>query len=441
MATISTTRISQVAARPTQEPATIRTRFDAVRQFSAWLCEPLEVEDYGLQTMPEASPAKWHLAHCTWFFETFVLKYHAIGYRPAHPAFEYLFNSYYNGVGPQFLRPHRGYLSRPTVREVYAYRAQVDDAMRALLGQSGEPGVLELVELGLHHEQQHQELLLTDLKHGLSMNPLFPAYRPATLEDSHHTPANWVAFGEGIRDIGHDSPAFHYDNEAPRHKAYLHPYALAARLVTNAEYAAFIEDGGYGRPDHWLSEGWAAVQTEGWRAPLYWQQSDGQWLHFTLAGLRPVDPHAPVCHVSHFEADAYAHWAGHRLATEFEWEAAAAAEPIAGNFVEEGRFQPICANTGANTCADTRADAPGGGLRQLYGDVWEWTRSAYLPYPGYRAEPGALGEYNGKFMSNQMVLRGGSCATSVSHIRATYRNFFPSSARWQFTGIRLAKDL
>jgi ergothioneine biosynthesis protein EgtB len=429
MATIQTTTVPPAAENPTQQPALVRERFEAVRAFSSCLCEPLEIEDYGLQSMPDASPAKWHLAHCTWFFETFVLKHHVPGYQPVHPAFEYLFNSYYNGVGPQFLRPHRGFLSRPTVREVHAYRDQVDGAMRALLSRSQDPKVLGLTELGLHHEQQHQELLLTDLKHGLSMNPLFPVYREAILDSARETPTGWVEFDEGIREIGHDSPAFRYDNEGPRHKAYLHPYALADRLVTNAEYAAFIEDGGYERPDHWLSEGYATVQAEGWKAPLYWHRIDGQWHHFTLAGLRPIEPHEPVCHVSHFEADAYANWTGFRLPTEFEWEAAATQEPVAGNFVEEGRYHPAA------------AQASNGSLRQLFGDAWEWTRSAYLPYPGYRAEPGALGEYNGKFMSNQMVLRGGSCATSVSHIRASYRNFFPSAARWQFTGIRIAKDI
>ena len=430
MATISTFTIPPPSDRPAMAPETVQARFEAVRAFSNYLVEPLEIEDYGLQSMPEASPAKWHLAHTTWFFETFVLKHHAPGYEPVHPVFAYLFNSYYNGVGPQFLRPHRGFLSRPTVREVHEYRAQVDEAMRSLLARSEEPSLLALIDLGLHHEQQHQELLLTDLKHGLSLNPLFPVYRPARdAGNNRETGMNWVSFEEGLHEIGHDSAAFSYDNEGPRHKAYLHPFALADRLVTNAEYMAFMDDGGYERPDHWLSEGFVTMQEQGWTAPLYWHWIDGAWQHFTLAGLQPVDPHAPVCHISHFEADAYANWAGHRLPTEFEWEVAARGIPIAGNFVEEGHFHPV------------PAGEPDGRLRQLFGDAWEWTRSAYLPYPGYRAEPGALGEYNGKFMSNQMVLRGGSCATSVSHIRASYRNFFPSAARWQFTGIRLAKDL
>lgn len=415
---------------PATDPTVMRTRFEAVRAFSGYLCEPLEIEDYGLQSMPDASPAKWHLAHTTWFFETFVLGKHAAPYTPVHPQFAYLFNSYYNAAGPQFLRPHRGFLSRPTVAEVYTYRAQVDEELRGLLARSEDPDLLTLVELGLHHEQQHQELLLTDLKHGLSMNPLHPVYRPRMARNATCGAIKWGHFAEGLYEIGHDAPAFCYDNETPRHRVFLHPFSMADRLVTNGEYMAFMEDGGYERPEHWLSEGHAVAKAEGWKAPLYWYFMDGQWQHFTLGGLRPVEPDEPVCHVSHFEADAYAHWAGCRLPTEFEWEVAAADAGGTGHFVEDGFFHPVGVD----------ADAPEGALQQMFGEVWEWTRSAYLPYPGYRAAPGALGEYNGKFMSNQMVLRGGSCATSASHIRASYRNFFPSAARWQFSGIRLAKD-
>ncbi len=413
--------------------AEMTREYEAVRAFSDYLCAPLEPEDMCLQSMPEASPVKWHLAHATWFFETFVLKAARPGYRPFSPNFEYMFNSYYNGVGPQYARPDRGKISRPTVQETLSYRAYVDEHMHSLLSQDGfPPELMPVLEIGLHHEQQHQELLVTDLKHPFSLNPLFPVYRPSKPANGHTVqPLRWASFDEGIYEIGHDGPGFSYDCETPRHKRYLHAFELADRLVTCGEYLAFMEDGAYTRHEHWLSDGFAAVKANGWRAPLYWYERDGEWLHYTLGGLRPVDHDEPVCHVSFYEAEAFARWSGKRLPTEAEWEVAAAQQGLPeGNFVEEDAFHPMPA----------RDMAPANGIRQLFGDAWEWTRSAFEPYPGYQTLPGALGEYNGKFMCDQYVLRGGSCATSRSHIRATYRNFFPAAARWQFSGIRLAQD-
>lgn len=407
-------------------------RFPQVRQVSQQLCQPLVVEDYGIQSMPDVSPPKWHLAHTTWFFETFLLVPYLQGYSVFHPQFGYLFNSYYEAVGQRHPRSQRGLLSRPTVSEVYAYRAYVDSAMEALLRERGEePEIRDLVELGLHHEQQHQELLLTDIKHILAMNPLHPAYR-TDISPSPQPQAsswNWIEQPGGLPSLGHDLAiaSFAFDNESPRHALYLQPYALASRLVTNGEYLEFMQAGGYQNPSHWLSEGWATVQTEQWQSPLYWEKIEGNWWVMTLAGLRPLNEHEPVCHVSFYEADAYAQWAGQRLPTEAEWEVAATPQTLCGNFLDQDLLHP----------------APAQGLTtpdQLYGDVWEWTQSAYLPYPGFRAAPGAVGEYNGKFMCNQMVLRGGSCATSLDHIRPTYRNFFPPSARWQFSGLRLARQ-
>ncbi|QXD14620.1 ergothioneine biosynthesis protein EgtB [Rhodocaloribacter litoris] len=416
------------------EAAALATRYRDVRAFSETLCRPLVTEDYVIQSMPDVSPTKWHLAHTTWFFETFVLKEHDPAYEPFHPAYAYLFNSYYVQAGERFYRPHRGLLSRPTVEEVYRYRAHVDRHVTALIEGAG-PARLEtiapLVEIGLHHEQQHQELILTDLKHVFSMNPLYPVYAERRAVEDAAAPGDgmdWVVFEEGLYEIGHDGRGFAYDNEGPRHRRFLQAFALADRLVTNAEYLAFMEDGGYERPELWLSLGWATVEERGWKAPLYWERRDGTWYHYTLGGFRLVDPAEPVCHISYFEADAYARWAGARLPEEQEWEVAACGLPVEGNFVEQGHYHPV------------PAPAPGG-LRQMYGDAWEWTRSAYSPYPGYTPPPGALGEYNGKFMCNQYVLRGGSCATSQTHIRPTYRNFFPPDARWQFSGIRLAKDV
>ena len=418
--------------------STLTARYRAIRAFTENLCTPLAIEDYGVQSMPDASPTKWHLAHTSWFFETFVLKRVAAAYRVFHPSYEGLFNSYYNSIGEQFPRPRRGLLSRPTVDEVYRYRRHVDESMTALLDEpasrTGETAAV--IELGLQHEQQHQELMLTDLKHLFSANPLYPVYRARQNVTSGTPPAlaalplAWVHFPGGLHEVGHSAEGFAFDNETPRHRVFLEPFALAARLVTNGEFAAFIDDGGYERPELWLSDGWDTARREGWKAPLYWQRRAPGWTVFTLAGLCGLEPAEPVCHVSYYEADAFARWAGARLPTECEWEVAAAAAPVAGNFVESGRFHP------APLVSDSRPGIPA----QLFGDVWEWTRSAYAPYPGYRQPEGALGEYNAKFMSSQMVLRGGSCASPQSHLRASYRNFFPPSARWQFMGLRLARD-
>jgi ergothioneine biosynthesis protein EgtB len=383
--------------------------------------------------MPDVSPTKWHLAHTSWFFETLILSKAIAGYRPFHPDFNYLFNSYYLTIGQRHCRPKRGLLSRPTVEEIYRYRQHVDDCMLALLSQAS-PSVLAeiapMVEIGLHHEQQHQELMLTDIKHVFSVNPLRPVYcqsnSPAPA--GAIAPMRWAPFDEGIHWIGHAGSGFAYDNESPRHRVFLDAFELASRLVTNGEYRAFMEDGGYQRGDLWLSDGWNTAQAQEWEAPMYWERRDGQWWHMTLSGMRPVDDAEPVCHVSYYEADAYARWAAARLPKEEEWEVASASQPIEGNFVESGHCHPTT----------LQSDAPA--IAQLFGDVWEWTASAYLGYPGYRPPEGPLGEYNGKFMCNQFVLRGGSCATPRSHIRPTYRNFFPPDARWQFMGFRLARD-
>ncbi len=410
-----------------------------IREATERLCEPLAVEDYGLQSMVDASPAKWHLAHTTWFFETFVLKPHGPGYEPLEPRYEYMFNSYYTSVGPQYPRPQRGLLSRPTVAEVGTYRRHVDAAMEHLLEQAdgARAGQLSpLLAVGLNHEQQHQELILTDLKHGLSFNPLHPVYRPAApLPAVAAPPLRWQGFAGELQEIGHDGPGFAFDNEGPRHRAYVGPFALATRPVTCGEYLDFMRDGGYDETRLWLSEGWGTVQRHGWRAPLYWEEHDGRWFQFTLAGLREIVAAEPVCHLSYFEADAYARWAGARLPTEQEWEVAARQSDPAGNFVETGLYHP----TPAAAVPGAR-EPEAGRLQQMLGDVWEWTASPYVSYPGYRPPAGALGEYNAKFMCNQLVLRGGSCATPQDHIRITYRNFFPPEARWQFTGIRLAHE-
>lgn len=422
-------------------------RFQAIRSATVGLCAGLSPEDCAAQSMPDASPAKWHLAHTTWFFETFVLAPADPDHRPFHPRFEYLFNSYYNSVGEQYARPDRGLLTRPGFDEVLAYRDEVDERLGGLLTRSDALAaeVLDVVELGLHHEQQHQELLLTDLKHLLARNPLEPVYRDTKAPTEVHGQPDlaWHAHAGGLVEIGHAGPDFAFDNESPRHRVHLEPFEIASRPILNGELVAFIEDGGYERPDLWLSDGWATVQAQRWRAPLYWTRRDGEWLQFTLSGARPVRPEEPACHVSLYEADAFARWAGCRLPTEAEWEHAARAAPIEGNLLERGRFHPEPTPT-----ESIRAEsAPRGGTdpalvgpRQLFGDVWEWTASAYTAYPGYRPAAGALGEYNGKFMSGQMVLRGGSCVTPRSHLRASYRNFFPPDARWQFSGIRLARD-
>jgi ergothioneine biosynthesis protein EgtB len=415
------------------EPGALARCYASVRAVTERLCAPLAVEDQVLQAMPDVSPTRWHLAHVTWFFETFVLRRHARAYRPLDERYGVLFNSYYNAAGPQFARPQRGDLSRPTVAEVHAYRAHVDAAMGGLLagreGPAAEPVGL-LVRLGLHHEQQHQELILTDIKYNLAVNPLRPAYHARVPPAGTVAPLRFVDVEGGVAWIGHDGKGFAFDNEGPRHRVFLEPFRLGARPVTNAEYLEFVEAGGYRDWSPWLAEGWRVVQERGWQAPLYWERSEPGWAVQTLAGPRPLDLAAPVAHVSYFEADAYARWRGARLPTEAEWEHAAGAFPDAreGTFQDHGVFHPAPAPAG------------GEGPVQLLGDVWEWTASAYLPYPGFRPLGGDVGEYNGKFMVGQMVLRGGSCVTPRAHVRATYRNFFPPDARWQFSGIRLARD-
>jgi ergothioneine biosynthesis protein EgtB len=406
--------------------------YPRVRDATAILRAPLTAEDCAIQSMPDASPVKWHLAHTSWFFETFVLEARLPGYRTFHPQFRVLFNSYYNAVGDKHPRPERGLLSRPSLDEVFAYRRHVDLGMQALIesGALRDTAVRALVELGLHHEQQHQELILTDVKHMLSRNPLAPAYhRRASLHPTRaRSSPDWLGFAGGMTRIGHRGEAFCFDNELPRHRVFLEPFELAASLVTAGEYAEFIEDGGYLRPELWLSEGWETARAARWSSPLYWERTDGARAIFKLSGFDALDTAEPVCHVSYYEADAYARWAGARLPTEAEWEHAVGEKLPAGNFLESGALHPT---------ADTAVED---GLRQCFGDAWEWTSSAYAPYPGYRPAAGAIGEYNGKFMCNQYVLRGGSCATPRSHIRASYRNFFPAAARWQFSGIRLARD-
>ena len=400
------------------------------------LCRPLATDDYSIQSMPDASPAKWHLAHTSWFFEEFVLKAAIEDYAPFDATFGYLFNSYYESVGPRHKRPERGMLSRPTIEQIWAYRAHVDEEMQLVLERALPPDLEPAVTLGLHHEQQHQELLLTDIKHLFSLNPLQPAYsaRPARAQQSGSSSLAFLAFSGGLPEIGHAGADFCFDNERARHHVHLEPFRLANRLVTNGEYLQFIRSGGYQRHDHWLSDGWACVQREQWRHPLYWSDSLEQ--EFTLGGTRALDLNAPVCHLSYYEADAFARWAGARLPTEFEWESVAVPEagttPLSGNFVDDGLWHPA-----APTVAGTER---AGAVLQMFGDAWEWTASAYAPYPRFRPLNGALGEYNGKFMVNQLVLRGGSCATPRSHIRATYRNFFYPTARWQFSGVRLAAD-
>lgn len=401
-------------------------RFTEVRGRTETLSARLSEADCQIQSMADASPTKWHLAHTTWFFETFVLKVHAPGYSDFRPGYEYLFNSYYNAVGEQYARAERGLITRPGLNEILAYREAVDDAMRTLLRSGANDAVGELVMLGLNHEQQHQELLLTDIKHAFSRHPDWPAYDDSlSLVPSTAAGLSWRVFEETIQSIGADEHSFAYDNERPRHRALIPASALASRLVTNGEYQQFIDDGGYTNAALWLSDGWAAVHTQQWRAPLYWRLETGE--EFTLSGRAPIDPHAAVTHLSYYEADAFARWAGARLPTEFEWERAAGSIPLTGNFLDDGRLHP--------------GGADGAQLSQMYGDCWEWTQSAYAPYPGFTIAEGGVGEYNGKFMCNQYVLRGGSCVSSADHLRATYRNFFYPQARWQFSGIRLAKDL
>jgi ergothioneine biosynthesis protein EgtB len=403
-------------------------QFQAVRRATNELRARLTSEDQMVQSMPDCSPAKWHAAHTTWFFETFLLS-SAPWYKPFNPRFRDVFNSYYKQVGEHPFRGDRGTFSHPTLDEVQAFREHVDVAMERLLSGDLAPDQSALIELGLNHEQQHQELILTDIKHAFWSQPLRPAYaseKPHS--ESSPEPMSFVRFQGGEQKIGHQGPEFSFDNELPRHTVYLHPYSIASRLVTNSEYLEFVNDDGYRRPELWLSDGWDTVVRLGWKAPLYWEMDSAkEWATFTLSGQQPVRENEPVCHLSFYEADAYARWSGHRLLTEFEWEHAAASQPIEGNFADGGHYHPAPAGASRE-------------LQQIFGDVWEWTGSAYLGYPGFHPEEGAVGEYNGKFMCNQFVLRGGSCATPRSHIRATYRNFFPPHARWQFTGVRLAKD-
>jgi ergothioneine biosynthesis protein EgtB len=415
-------------------PSTLLARYRQIRAAMEAASRPLSAEDMGVQSMPDASPTKWHLAHTSWFYETFVLSDAAFGgYRPFDPAFNFLFNSYYEAVGDRHPRPKRGLLTRPTADEVLRYRAHVDAAMTDRLPRLKEADLNRLrpiIELGLNHEQQHLELIHTDIKHAFSQNPLRPAYRDLTPPQEYPVgPLRWVEFDAGVRRIGHAGGGFAFDNEGPSHREFLEPFALALRLVTCGEFLAFMTDRGYERPELWLSDGWAARKLHGWEAPLYWERQGDRWSLFTLGGMRPLANSEPVCHVSFYEADAYARWATARLPTEAEWEVACTDTAVAGNLLEEDRLHPMAlANDGTP-------------IAQLFGDVWEWTQSPYGPYPGYAPPAGALGEYNGKFMCNQMVLRGGSCVTPRTHVRATYRNFFPPEARWQFSGLRLARSI
>lgn len=405
----------------------LRQRYQQVRQTSEQICAPLTTEDHQIQAIVETSPPKWHLAHVSWFFETFLLKPHQPGYQPTHPEYEVLFNSYYNGIGKQHPRADRGLLARPSVDAVYAYRNAIDTAMLALFDQlksAPTPALLFAIELGLNHEQQHQELLCMDIKYNFSINPLKPTYRDdLTTSAQAHTPLiQWHEQAAGVYEIGHTNDGFAYDNESPRHRHYLADFQLANRLITNAEFLAFIADAGYQRPELWLADGWQHIQQQQWQHPLYWQPAGQDWQQMTLGGLQPLNPHEPVCHVSYYEADAYARWAGKRLPTEAEMEVVLAQHEITGNFFDQACLHP----------------QPAGEHGQWFGDLWAWTSTAYHPYPGFQPLAGAAGEYNGKFMCNQMVLRGGACVTSQDHLRASYRNFFYPHDRWQFSGIRLA---
>lgn len=417
--------MTQTAVHPAA--ATLEERYTGVRRATEALAAPLSAEDQTAQSMADVSPTKWHRAHTSWFFETFVLGPFAPGYRVFDDRYAYLFNSYYETVGPFFRRSQRGVITRPGAAQIGSYRSYVDQEMTDFL-MCGVPAEVEaVIDLGCHHEQQHQELILMDIKHVLSANPLAPAYAATPGPPARCVPAGgWVGHEGGLVEVGHHGPGFAFDNENPRHQVYLQPFELSAGLVTNGRWLEFMAGGGYRRPELWLSEGWARVQEGRWSAPLYWDAlAGGSWGQFTLAGARPVDPGEPVCHVSYFEADAFARWAGARLPTEFEWEVLAADRPVRGRFLDPGALHPC---------------PPEDGSQSLFGDVWQWTSSSYGPYPGYQPGAGALGEYNGKFMANQYVLRGGSCVTPPGHARATYRNFFPAAARWAFSGLRLARN-
>lgn len=408
-------------------------RFRQVREFTDLIATPLSPEDCMVQSMPDASPTRWHLAHTTWFFETFLLR-ELSDYQVFNPEFNFLFNSYYNTIGQQFPRDQRGVISRPGLTEIKEYRCYVNqELLKRLVSEEFSTQAVRLIEIGLHHEQQHQELMLTDIKHVFSCNPLSPSYQDVPFAESTASDSQpeWIDIAAGLYEIGHQQNGFAFDNESPSHESYLHDAQIRQNLVTCGEYLEFIQKGGYEQSEHWLSLGWAAVQSQRWKAPLYWNRHDGQWHQFTLAGLVPINPDWPVTHISYYEADAFARWKGMRLATEFEWEVATryktpAAYDESFNFVD--RLLP--SGKAIHPCCST------GGLS---GSVWQWTSSSYAPYPGYMTPSGAVGEYNGKFMCNQYVLRGGSVATHSTHIRPTYRNFFPPEARWQFTGIRLAR--
>jgi len=427
-------------ASPEDEEA-IQDYYKRVRHDTEHICSPLETEDYGIQTVAEVSPAKWHLAHTSWFFETLLLKPYLDNFKEYHPEYETLFNSYYDTIGIYHPRPERGLLSRPTVKEVYAYRKYVDEQMLLLLSNESHPEKLEILKrtyLGINHEQQHQELMLTDIKHIFAYNPLKPQYQKqlqntkvSQLRMDQPDKLQWITFDSGLYMTGYEGKTFAYDNESPKHKTYLEKFEIANRLIRNAEYLEFMESGGYTDPDYWLSDAWKMIKNEHWRSPLYWEMKGNTWWYMTLSGMQPVDLNAPVCHVSFYEAAAYARWKNARLPSETEWEVAADRCDIEGNFRGTGLLQPQAINT-----ADNKES-----IQQMFGDVWEWTQSPYIAYPGYVQQHGAFGEYNGKFMSSQMVLRGGSCVTPADHIRKTYRNFFYPHERWQFMGIRLARDV
>lgn len=413
------------APQPTNLLQSLRERVSEVRHTSVRITDGLSPEDQMLQSMPDASPTKWHMAHTTWFFETFILQAYLPSYKPFDSRYKYLFNSYYKQLGAHPYRGSRGLMSRPSSQQVHAYRDHVERTLIAFLDDAGRDA-LELIELGLNHEQQHQELILTDIKHALWSSPLRPEVVSARVSADPSSPLTWTEIEGGVYAVGHNGNGFAFDNESPRHEVLLQPFRLASRPVTNAEYLEFMQDAGYRRPELWLSDGWDSVCAQHWEAPLYWERrDDGSWWQFTMKGLKEIDPAEPVCHVSFYEADAYARWSGSRLPTEEEWEVAAVRMPSRGTFLEDYVFHPQAAR--------------GEGNQQMFGDVWEWTASPYVAYPGFKPAAGLIGEYNGKFMCNQMVLRGGSCATPSSHIRASYRNFFPPQARWQFSGIRLAQ--